>query len=53
MFRDLVQKREAGQLLEDEKWIKWECTYFSEDKERLFHRFLDKNVIVRMVEENQ
>lgn len=34
----------ATRILEDEKWCKWECTYFSDDKERVFHRFLDKNV---------
>lgn len=44
MFRDLVQKREAGRLADDEKWFRIESTFFSQDKERLFYRFLDKNV---------
>ena len=44
LFRDLMQKRKAGRLADDEKWIRWECTFFGEDKERLFQRFLDKNV---------
>ncbi|CAM9413902.1 unnamed protein product [Pylaiella littoralis] len=46
LFRELVQKRKAGQLPEDEKWFRRECTFFREekDKEKLFHRFLEKNV---------
>ena len=46
MFRDLVQKRGAGRLADDEKWFRWECTFFGQDKERLFQRFLDKSVLV-------
>lgn len=42
-FRDLVQKRNAGQLAGEDEWFRRECTFFKEDKERLFHRFLDKN----------
>lgn len=44
LFRSLVQKREAGRLADDEKWFRLDATFFSEKKERLFHRFLDNNV---------
>ncbi|CAM9562170.1 unnamed protein product [Ectocarpus sp. 8 AP-2014] len=44
LFRDLMHKRKAGRLADDEKWFRFEATFFSEKKERLFHRFLDKNV---------
>ena len=44
MFRDLVSKRKEGKLADDETWFKWDATFFGEDKQRLFQRFLDKNV---------
>jgi len=36
LFRDLLQKRNASQLVEGEKWFRWENTFFSEADERLF-----------------
>lgn len=44
MFRDLLKKRKASQLVEGETWFRWECTFFSEADERFFQRFLDNNV---------
>ncbi|CAB1097168.1 unnamed protein product [Ectocarpus sp. CCAP 1310/34] len=42
VFRALIRKRAASQLLEDEKWFRWENTFFGEGDERLFQRFVDK-----------
>jgi hypothetical protein len=46
LFRDLLQKRNASRLTETEKWFRWEHTFFGEDDERLFQRFLDSRVNV-------
>lgn len=46
LFRDLVQRREAGQLRQDEAWFKWESTFFSKNKERLFTKFIGDWVTV-------
>ncbi|CAB1119258.1 unnamed protein product [Ectocarpus sp. CCAP 1310/34] len=42
LFRALLQKRNASQLAEGEKWFRWENTFFSQSDERLFQRFVDK-----------
>lgn len=44
LFRALVSKRKSdSQLLgEDEAWFRWENTFFYDDDERLFQRFVDK-----------
>ena len=44
MFRDLLKKRKASQLVEGEKWFVYERTFFSEGDERFFQRFVDNNV---------
>ncbi|CAM9596594.1 unnamed protein product [Ectocarpus fasciculatus] len=42
LFRALLQKRNTSQLVEGEKWFRWENTFFSQSDERLFQRFVDK-----------
>ncbi|CAM9115140.1 unnamed protein product [Ectocarpus sp. 8 AP-2014] len=42
LFRDLLQKRNASQLGETEKWFRWENTFFIQSDARLFQRFVDK-----------
>ncbi|CAN0092558.1 unnamed protein product [Scytosiphon promiscuus] len=42
LFRALLQKRNASQLVEGETWFCWENTFFSPSDERLFERFVDK-----------
>ena len=42
LFRALLQKRNASQLVEGETWFRWENTFFSQSDERLFQRFVDK-----------
>ncbi|CAM9986369.1 unnamed protein product [Ectocarpus sp. 6 AP-2014] len=42
LFREMLQKRNASQLGDTEKWFRWENTFFCEGDERLFQRFLDK-----------
>ncbi|CAN0550788.1 unnamed protein product [Ectocarpus sp. 12 AP-2014] len=42
LFRALLQKRDSSQLVEGEKWFRWENTFFSQNDERLFQRFVDK-----------
>ncbi|CAM9478203.1 unnamed protein product, partial [Sphacelaria rigidula] len=42
LFRALLQKRDASQLVEGEKWFRWENTFFSRSDEWLFQRFVDK-----------
>jgi len=40
LFRDLVKKRKVGQLGESEKWFRKENTFWKDDGERVFLRFL-------------
>ena len=42
LFRDLVKKRNASQLVGREKWMRWENTFFGDDGQRFFLRFLEK-----------
>ncbi|CAB1106874.1 unnamed protein product [Ectocarpus sp. CCAP 1310/34] len=42
LFRAFLQKRNASQLVEGEKWFRRENTFFSQSDERLFQRFVDK-----------
>ena len=44
MFRDLLRKRKETTLASDEAWFQFQATYFGDGEERLFKRFLDKNV---------
>ena len=43
MFRDLLRKRKAAQLANDEAWFQFQATYFDDGDERLLKRFLDNN----------
>lgn len=40
LFRDLVKKRKVGQLGEGEKWFRRENTFWKDNGERVFLRFL-------------
>ncbi|CAM9532930.1 unnamed protein product, partial [Hapterophycus canaliculatus] len=40
LFRALLQKRNASQLVEGDKWFRWENTFFSQSDERLFQLFV-------------
>ncbi|CAM9719770.1 unnamed protein product [Ectocarpus sp. 13 AM-2016] len=40
LFRDLVKKRKVGQLGEGEKWFRRENTFWKDDGERVFLRFV-------------
>ena len=40
LFRELVYKRDCGTLGVGEQWFAWDNTYFHDDDERLFVRFV-------------
>ncbi|CAN0259453.1 unnamed protein product [Scytosiphon promiscuus] len=42
LFRALLQKRNASQLVEGVKWFRWENKFFSQSDERLFERLVAK-----------
>ena len=42
LFHDLLQKRDVYQLREEEKWFRWENTFFGQSDEKFFLRFLEK-----------
>lgn len=44
LFRDLVSKRKASLLGEGERWFLWNRTYFDDDGEKFFKRFIDAHV---------
>ena len=44
LFRDLVSKRKAGQLEVGDQWFLWHRTFFEDDDDRLFKRFVDGHV---------
>lgn len=44
LFRDLVSKRKASELGEGERWFMWDRTYFDDDGEKFFKRFVDAHV---------
>lgn len=44
LFRDLVSKRKGGRLGKAETWFAWDRTFFEDDDERHFKRFIDNHV---------
>lgn len=44
LFRDLVSKRKAGRLGEDEQWFVWNRTFFDDGDNRHFRKFIGAHV---------